>query len=348
VLSRVITGVEQAGAMLVAEFRRRPRPPGHGDHAEVDHEIERLLRAHVLALLPCRFVGEESGVVAHPDARYCWLVDPHDGTRAFLDGHRGSAISVALLQDARPVLGVVFAPLSPDRGPDLIAWMTGMDHLLRNGEPVRVDLHARHLAPGDLVFLHHEAAEQPTAHGRRVQPGRGVALPSIAYRLARVAVGDGIAAVSLSGPGAVDYAGGHALLLGAGGTLLNERAQPVTYSSIGASSVEACFGGAPAAARDLCAREWAGARDHARQPARVSLAWPRTAPEGQRDRAAGCLLGQVIGDSLGALVEFHGPEAIARLHPTGVRELRDGGVWNTVAGMGGSPSRTQDVAGSHR
>jgi ADP-ribosylglycohydrolase len=38
----------------------------------------------------------------------------------------------------------------------------------------------------------------------------------------------------------------------------------------------------------------------------VSLAWPRTANEAELDRAAGCLLGQVIGDSLGALVAHFG------------------------------------------
>lgn len=50
-------------------------------------------------------------------------------------------------------------------------------------------------------------------------------------------------------------------------------------------------------------------------------------------RARGCLLGQLIGDSLGSLVEFQGPEAILKKHPNGVRELVDGGTWNTIAGQ---------------
>jgi ADP-ribosyl-[dinitrogen reductase] hydrolase len=45
------------------------------------------------------------------------------------------------------------------------------------------------------------------------------------------------------------------------------------------------------------------------------------------------LLGQVIGDSLGSLVEFKpGPE-IAQLYPRGVRELADGGVYKLMAGQ---------------
>ena len=66
---------------------------------------------------------------------FCWVVDPHDGTRAFLEGRRGSAVSIALLRRGEPVLGVVYAPSSPDRGPDMIAWAEGAG-ITRNGQPV--------------------------------------------------------------------------------------------------------------------------------------------------------------------------------------------------------------------
>jgi ADP-ribosylglycohydrolase len=49
-------------------------------------------------------------------------------------------------------------------------------------------------------------------------------------------------------------------------------------------------------------------------------------------RARGCLLGQLAGDALGSLVEFQSPEEILRYYPEGVRELADGGTWNTIAG----------------
>ena len=50
-------------------------------------------------------------------------------------------------------------------------------------------------------------------------------------------------------------------------------------------------------------------------------------------RAQGCLLGQLTGDALGSLVEFQSPEEIRRSYPHGVRELADGGTWNTIAGQ---------------
>ncbi|NMA43205.1 MAG: ADP-ribosylglycohydrolase family protein [Oligosphaeraceae bacterium] len=50
-------------------------------------------------------------------------------------------------------------------------------------------------------------------------------------------------------------------------------------------------------------------------------------------RARGCLLGQLAGDALGSLVEFQTPAEIRRSYPNGVRELADGGTWNTIAGQ---------------
>ncbi|RLB90260.1 MAG: ADP-ribosylglycohydrolase family protein, partial [Deltaproteobacteria bacterium] len=50
-------------------------------------------------------------------------------------------------------------------------------------------------------------------------------------------------------------------------------------------------------------------------------------------RAQGCLLGQLAGDALGSLVEFQTPKQIRQEYPNGVRELVDGGTWNTIAGQ---------------
>ena len=50
-------------------------------------------------------------------------------------------------------------------------------------------------------------------------------------------------------------------------------------------------------------------------------------------RAQGCLLGQLAGDALGSLVEFRRAEQILREYPDGVRDLADGGTWNTIAGQ---------------
>jgi ADP-ribosylglycohydrolase len=53
----------------------------------------------------------------------------------------------------------------------------------------------------------------------------------------------------------------------------------------------------------------------------------------QLDRARGCLMGQLVGDALGSLVEFQSAHEIRCRYPDGVRELVDGGTWNTIAGQ---------------
>jgi len=45
------------------------------------------------------------------------------------------------------------------------------------------------------------------------------------------------------------------------------------------------------------------------------------------------MLGQLAGDSLGGLVEFSGAESIIARYPNGIRDLMDGGHWNTLAGQ---------------
>jgi ADP-ribosyl-[dinitrogen reductase] hydrolase len=332
ILPAVIDLVKTAGTWLAAEFSR-PDGPRSSNHetSPIDTEIELFLRERLTALLPARFVGEEEGVLAAEANGYCWVVDPHDGTRAFLEGRRGSAISVALLRRGTPVLGVVYAPTSPDRGPDLITWAEG-GGISRNGMPVSIDLSKRDLTATDVVFLNHGAGQRPVWSSAACAPARFMPLPSIAYRLARVAVGDGIATVTLRPVNAHDIAAGHALLTAAGGVLVAEDGVPVTYGEDGDSRPSACFGGAPAAVATLQLRKWRGSTETRREP-KVTLGWPRVAEDQRFDRALGCMLGMVIGDALGSQVEFQSRETIKARYPQGVRDVADSPVWQTLAGQ---------------
>jgi ADP-ribosylglycohydrolase/fructose-1,6-bisphosphatase/inositol monophosphatase family enzyme len=332
ILPAVIGLVQQAGTWLAAEFSRPDGPRfSDTDTSPIDTEIERFLRERLTTLLPARFVGEEEGAHAAEANGYCWVVDPHDGTRAFLEGRRGSAISVALLRRGAPVLGVVYAPTSPDRGPDMIAWAEG-GAITRNGAPVTIDLGRRELSESDVVFLNHGAGQRPVWNSTECAPARFMPLPSIAYRLARVAVGDGIATVTLRPVNAHDIAAGHALLTASGGVLVAEDGKEVTYGEHGDCRPFACFGGAPEAVAVLRARKWRGSTEPRREP-KVTLTWPRVAEDQRFDRALGCMLGLVIGDSLGSQVEFQTREAIRAAYPDGVRDLAVSPVWKTLAGQ---------------
>ncbi len=329
----MLAAVEAEGERLRTEFYLPGGPRGRRGNAPIDTEIEERLRARLQALLPCAFTGEETGTTAsEKEPRFVWLVDPQDGTFDFICGKRGSAIAVALLRDRVPVLGVVHSPLSPDLGGDTIAWAEGAQ-LQRNGRALDTDLSRRRLAGGELVWATASSALRPAAFSRAVAPARYVAMPSIAYRLARVAAGDGVAAISVHGVNEYDIAAGLALIRAAGGVMLDAEGREVALSGTSGTRISGCFAGAPDAVLHLSKQNWALLEEEPRRAVRVPLGYPRKNDPVRLSRAQGCLLGQVIGDSLGSLVEFKSAAEIARLHPGGVRELADGGVHHTIAGQ---------------
>jgi ADP-ribosylglycohydrolase len=247
------------------------------------------------------------------------------------------------LRDGVPILGVVYAFCYPDDRGDLIAWAEDCGPIQRNGQPVVSD-HLRH-PPGDspaappVVLLWSGADRAALAALRCVQPARYAVRPSIAYRLALTAVGEAMATAAVNGPLGWDYAAGHALIRAAGGVFLNQRGDAIAYTRDGQSYASRCFGGSAHLVHDLWTRDWAAVFDPSVRSSRTALAL--TEPEPGRavtdphrlDRAQGCLLGQLAGDSLGGQVEFQSAESLAAAYPNGLREMRDGGRWCILAGQ---------------
>ena len=77
-----------------------------------DLEVDAFLRRELCALLPAAgWLSEESA--DHPERLgrgLCWLVDPVDGTRDFIAGQSGWAVSVALISAGKPLFGLLIAP----------------------------------------------------------------------------------------------------------------------------------------------------------------------------------------------------------------------------------------------
>ncbi len=95
-LEHATQAARRAGDVLRSDLHRAGGPRGAGDKADADTEAERLVRGLLLEAFPgWGFLGEETGQVAGRPGTPLWLVDPNDGTRDFLKGRRGSAVSVA-------------------------------------------------------------------------------------------------------------------------------------------------------------------------------------------------------------------------------------------------------------
>lgn len=255
IVYRVADLVIESGALILAELRRTGGPRGSGYKAEVDVEIEVMLRRGLEQILYCDFVGEETG--RHQTGhRYCWVVDPNDGTADFIAGRSGSAVSVGLLDEGEPVLGVVYAPATP-RGSDCLAWQQGMQSLLRNGRVIDL-CGANRVLQDSVVFVSTAAAPKRADNNILCAPAICEPMPSIAYRLARVAAGDGAASVSLYPVSPHDVVAGHALLKAVGGDIFDQDGKPIRYTASAEfiHPVEQCFGGQIEACRTLLARPW--------------------------------------------------------------------------------------------
>lgn len=333
ILAQAVSAVEAEGVRLREEFLAPHGPRGRRGSCPIDREIEERLQVALQALVPGKFCGEECAAIPGSAPGWVWLVDPHDGTFEYTAGRRGSAISVALLREGVPVLGIVHAPDAPDRGHDTIAWAEGAGPIRRNGKPVGARLATRVLEPGSFVWATASSAFKPETWSRAVRPARFIAMPSIAYRMARVAAGDGVATVSTHAVAEYDIAAGVALIAAAGGVSLDREGREIRLEGDSARRVSGCFAGAPHAARALSGFDWASLEAEPRREPRIALAFPRKRADARLSRAQAALLGLVIGDSLGALVERKPAPEIAQLYPQGVRELADGSAYKTIAGQ---------------
>lgn len=345
-LPAVVQAVVSAGALIRAEFHRPGGPCGTPGKCPVDMQVEAELKQALLALHPCDWHGEElpRRKQGHAD---CWVVDPQDGTTAFQRGLRGSAMSVALVRQGLPVLGVVYAPTAPDDAGDLFVWAEGMVPM-RNGNPMlpigprpapyepttrapwpAQPATAKSYDHSTLICLNEQAGDYAAHNHSTFAPAGVLAMPSIAYRLALAAAGEVDVAVSLTPAlDSYDVAAGHALLNAVGGTMVDLNGAPISHGQ--KLHFHGCIGGRPEIVQVVHERGVNGGSRVARHPALPKV---RTTAIGPLRRAQGALVGLLAGDALGSQVEFLDPSTIRSRHPGGLRHLLPGGTWNLLSGQ---------------
>lgn len=179
----------QAGAMALPYFREGRQTAARlwykgqsSPVTEADIAVDTFLKDHLMALLPeAGWLSEETAdAPSRLERSYVWVVDPIDGTRAFASGHPDWAISIALVEDGMPVLGVLHAPIH-DRLYEAVlgggAWCNGerlqLSEAMTSAPP-------KVAGPKPLV----DRFERHTGPVERLPK-----VPSLALRLARVAEG---------------------------------------------------------------------------------------------------------------------------------------------------------------
>ncbi|HEV2386901.1 MAG TPA: inositol monophosphatase family protein [Candidatus Acidoferrales bacterium] len=164
-LAAAAAAAREAGAILLEEFRHPQRIEYKGEAdivTQADLRSERAIVARLRQAFPDHaIVGEELGEqAAAAGARYCWSVDPLDGTTNFAHGFPVFAVSIGLLEDGQPLLGAVYSPAADE----LFTALRGRGAQL-NGRPIRVSV-VPQLATSLLGtgFPSHKRQQNPNIH----------------------------------------------------------------------------------------------------------------------------------------------------------------------------------------
>ena len=216
--AHLISAVRAAGAIAMGYFRADPRAweksPGHvvseADHAANDHLKSALWQPNP----DDGWLSEESeDDLSRLEAKRVWIVDPIDGTNAFLAGRPEFAVSAALVVDGAPVSAALYNPATDE----MFEALAGGGARL-NGEPMA-------LGPATAVEgarLISSRAERDREEWRAELSGVAVtAISSMAYKLALVAAGRYDACVTLWPKSEWDIAAA-ALLLSETGALMTD------------------------------------------------------------------------------------------------------------------------------
>ncbi len=113
-----LAAADVAAAVVRPYFRQGVGADSKSDDSPVtiaDRSAEQAMRAVLSHRFPDHgIVGEEYGT-DRPDARLRWVLDPIDGTRAFITGRPQFGTLIGLLDGGVPVLGVIDQPITGER-----------------------------------------------------------------------------------------------------------------------------------------------------------------------------------------------------------------------------------------
>lgn len=204
-----------------------------------DQEADRLFQEGLQRFgLP--IVSEEKDFDAEQDFSACWVIDPIDGTKEFVARNGMFTLNVALIQDGIPILGLLIAPAYQGEeagawlgGPHFGLWHWPMDQeWIWSPKKPQVQPKASIHSPS-LVGSRSDFRENLDNWEKELAKGKPLHILKVGSSLKFTFVASGKAdfyprSHRLS---AWDIAAGHALVLGAGGKMLElDSRKPLCYN----------------------------------------------------------------------------------------------------------------------
>jgi myo-inositol-1(or 4)-monophosphatase len=218
--------VREAGALGLSMFRTELRQWTKGESSpvsEADIALNDLIESRLKPATPdYGWLSEESvDDDTRLGRRLTWIIDPIDGTRSYLAGREDWCVSVALVEDARPLMAAVYAPSTDE----FFCAVRGQGTTC-NGVPVRA-------TPGIELDFSRVAGPKPMVE-RLARPGQQLTLHprigSLALRLCWIASGRLDAAFAGGQSRDWDLAGADLIVHEANGRMTALSGDPILYN----------------------------------------------------------------------------------------------------------------------
>ena len=249
-LTRVAKG---AGEIAMRHFRKAPeywhKGDGQGRVSVADIEVDTYLHEEIGREFPNDAIlsEERASDAARLANSRVWIIDPIDGTEAFLNGQKFFTTSLALVENGVPVVGLVYAPAS-----DRLYTAVRGEGAFYNGKAIKVCdvaglLDAKILASG--ARYNREMIQQEPALDLHFRP-------SIALRLALIAQGKFHASFAMRASWEWDLAAGILILQEAGGLLTDGFGKVPKFNS-DPPQIDGMIAGTPKLVHELIKRNLA-------------------------------------------------------------------------------------------
>ena len=227
-LELIASAAQLAGEKALTFFGRNPdvqwKNGGRSPVSEADFAANDILKEKLLSARPnYGWLSEETD---DDEARLgcdtVFVVDPIDGTRAFIAGKAVWCVSVAVVHGGRPVAGVLYAPALEE-----LFEATLTSEALKNGKPITA-------SPSEAGSTRRIALAEDVVGvlegGYRAGITRIPHVPSLAYRLAMIADGSIDGTVVKKNSHDWDLAAADLILQRAGGSLHDLKGETIVYN----------------------------------------------------------------------------------------------------------------------
>jgi 3'(2'),5'-bisphosphate nucleotidase len=227
--------VSEAGKIIMAvqasDSGARRKPDG-SPVCRADLEAEKLILARLAAILPnVAVIAEESFAPGGrgPMPERFLLVDPLDGTREFLDGHKDFTVNIALIEAGSPVVGAICVPAL---GQVYVAGATAFAADLAAGGtlgPMKAIATSPVPAAGLRAIASRSHMNPPTEHWLSERPVAQLQRAGSSLKFCLIARGDADVYPRIATIMEWDTAAGHAILNAAGGCVIGLDGSPLAY-----------------------------------------------------------------------------------------------------------------------